>query len=253
MLSGMNTSNPFGCIGILGGMGPAATIDFMAKIVAHTSASCDQEHVPMLVHCVPQIPDRSTAIRAGTDEPFAWLLDGLHKLEAAGADYIAIPCNTAHFWHERLSAAARVPIIHIAQATADALTVCGQSPGRVALMSTRGTVGTRMYQSRLEDRVEQFIVPDEAEQVLIDTAIWSVKAGNIALGREHAQRAAERLFEQGADRVLLACTELPVVLTREMMGATAVDCTDALARACVVASVSGRVPDHRLPEMEAAA
>src|ERR1700733_12945883 len=90
-------------IGVLGGMGPAATIDFMIKMLKATTATNDQEHVPMIVHDVPQIPDRSTAIQNNSDEPWLPLLAGTLMLERAGAELIAIPCNTAHHWYERLA------------------------------------------------------------------------------------------------------------------------------------------------------
>ena len=93
-------------IGILGGMGPAATVDFMAKLVMLTPAQHDQEHVPLLVHGVPQIPDRSAAIEAGSDAPFLPMAAGIMQLERAGAEFIAIPCNTAHYWYDRLARAA---------------------------------------------------------------------------------------------------------------------------------------------------
>ncbi len=97
-------------IGVLGGMGPLATVDFLAKVIAATPATCDQQHVPMIVHQVPQIPDRSTAILEGNNAPLAPMLAGLERLARAGAEVVAIPCNTAHHWYEPLTRLQRLPI-----------------------------------------------------------------------------------------------------------------------------------------------
>lgn len=127
---GMQTIPRRRLIGVLGGMGPAATIDFMAKIVMLTPAASDQEHVPLLVHDVPQIPDRSSAIAAGSDAPFLPMLAGLMQLARGGAEIIAIPCNTAHHWHERLARSCGVPLIHIADAVVEMLAEQEAPPAR---------------------------------------------------------------------------------------------------------------------------
>lgn len=224
-------------VGVLGGMGPAATIDFMARITANTIATNDQEHVPLLVHSVPQIPDRSSAIQAHNDGPFEPMRRGIDVLVGAGAKFIAIPCNTAHFWHHRLARETPVPILHIADAVIAMLTATGAPLGEVAIMATRGTIACDIYGTRLTQAGAQVIVPDEAIQQDVDASIAYVKGGRLDLGREHLERAAAALIQAGADRLLLACTELPVACAGTSYQASAIDCTDALARACVAASL----------------
>lgn len=223
-------------IGILGGMGPAATVDFMAKIIAATSAEQDQDHVPMIVHDIPQIPDRSLAIGSGSDAPFLPMLSGVRMLDAAGVDYIAIPCNTAHHWHARLNASSRAKILHIADAAVDQLRAA--APGCVAIMSTRGTLRARIYEDRLHGAASRVLLPDEATQVTVDKCIEAVKAGNLPAAMEYGVAAVDALALQGADSVLMACTELPVALA-EYRGKDIrlVDPTDALARVCVKAAL----------------
>lgn len=94
-------------IGVLGGMGPLATIDFMQKVIDATPAERDQDHVPLIVYSVPQIPDRVGAACAGTDEPLPAMLAGIRTLEKAGVEAIAIACNTAHAWYDQLAASTR--------------------------------------------------------------------------------------------------------------------------------------------------
>ena len=223
-------------IGVLGGMGPAATIDFMAKIVAATPARVDQEHVPLLVHGVPQIPDRSAAIAAGSDAPFLPMLAGIRLLEHGGVDLIAIPCHTAHYWYDRLARACGVDILHIADAVADTLRASAGTT-RVAMLATRGTVAAGIYQARLAETVNDLVIPADPVQDLIDRTIAAVKANGIAQARRLAEQAAARLVDAGADRLLLACTELPIAFDASALRDRCIDPTEALARACVQASL----------------
>jgi aspartate racemase len=223
-------------VGVLGGMGPAATVDFLGKIVGATPASCDQDHVPAVVWSRPQIPDRSRAILAGDDGPLAPLLDGLGVLERAGADFIAMPCNSAHHWHARLQGRTRAPILHIADAAAAA--VSARALGPVGLLSTRGTIAAGIYQARLS-KAAGIILPDEPTQALADAAIAAVKAGRC--GRSALEAAAGRMLERGAGSVLLACTELPIAAGRSRFADRCIDPTLALAQACVAMSYGGRL------------
>lgn len=224
-------------IGVLGGMGPAATIDFMAKIVMLTPAARDQEHVPLLVHDVPQIPDRSSAIAAGSDAPFLPMLAGLMQLARGGAELIAIPCNTAHHWHERLARSCNVPLLHIADAVVEMLGDTGPDE-TVALLATSGTVRAGLYQSRFAARHRELLLPDADTQALVDGAIAAVKGGDAEAGRTLAEATAERLLEAGAGRLLLACTELPIAFAGSRHAGRTIDATEALARACVRASLA---------------
>jgi aspartate racemase len=224
-------------IGVLGGMGPAATIDFMAKIVMLTPAARDQEHVPLLVHDVPQIPDRSSAIAAGSDAPFLPMLAGLMQLARGGAELIAIPCNTAHHWHERLARSCNVPLLHIADAVVEMLGDTGPDE-TVALLATSGTVRAGLYQSRFAAKHRDLVLPEADTQALVDAAIAAVKGGDAEAGRTLAEATAERLLEAGAGRLLLACTELPIAFAGSRHAGRTIDATEALARACVRASLA---------------
>jgi aspartate racemase len=225
-------------IGILGGMGPAATIDFMTKIMKATAAANDQEHVPLIVHDVPQIPDRSSAIQNNSDEPWLPLLAGIRMLERAGVDIIAIPCNAAHYWHERLTRATNVQIIHIAEATRWSIKIRPERIHRLALMATRGTIQAEIYTARLSDVVDEVIVPATRIQSLVDGSIAALKGGDSALAAELAEEAAGRLLDAGADALLLACSELPIALQRSAFFEQCIDATDALAQHCVLASIN---------------
>jgi aspartate racemase len=223
-------------LGVLGGMGPLATVDFLAKLVALTPAGRDADHLPVLVYAVPQVPDRVAPILTDAGpSPLPALLAGVASLIAAGAKALALPCHTAHFWADALATAAGpVPLLHIADAAVAALTADGYAGGRIGVIGTRATWQAGFYQERLGRR--GFDVRGCREAELTETvlpAIALVKQGQPERARPLFQRAIAALLADGADAVLLACTEIPAAFAEQPLPAHAVDGTAALARACV--------------------
>ena len=219
-------------IGVLGGMGPLATVDFMKKIVEATPASGDQAHVPVLAHNDPRIPDRTDAILGNGPSPLPALRRGLQTLVTAGARCIAIPCNTAHHWHAELAAESPVPVLHIADAVSD--TLRARAVRRVGLLATDGTLTSGVYQRRIDTPDMTWIVPTAAEQARVMAGIRAVKAGNIARGAEELEYAAPALQARGAEIIVLACTEIPLAMEAGGFERDAcLDATQALAAECV--------------------
>lgn len=217
-------------IGILGGMGPAATLDLQQKILQATVAERDQDHVPTLVWNVPQLPDRLAAIFDDGPSPLPDLIHAARAMEAAGATAIAMPCNTAHYWAEALQDALDIPLLHIADAVLAAL-----PPGsrRIGLLSTPATAKAGFYQARFSTRSIDTLLPTPDESDRLMQAIRAVKAGQPNAGREPFLQVAEGLLARGADAVLLACTELPLLSPGTAIEAQCLDPTAALARACI--------------------
>ena len=149
-------------LGILGGMGPAASAEFVTRLIQQTPATCDQEHIPFVLWNEPRIPDRSTAMQAGNDDPLPWLQEGIHGLKASGCNPIVIPCNSAHFWYDEL-AKLGVPIIHIVDSIADELCALHLENTTIGVMGTQGTIAQGIYQYRLERRGWKCLVPDRSE------------------------------------------------------------------------------------------
>src|SRR3954451_15372421 len=222
-------------LGVLGGMGPMGTVDFMGKIVQDTPATCDQEHIQMVVCSAANIPDRTAAILSQGADPFPAMCSTLRQLEAAGTTCIAIPCNTAHHWHAALQAVTPVRILHIVDAVADTLAGQGLEGGCIGVLATSGTVKAGIYQKRLALRGFSCRMPDLAGQAEVMRAIWLVKAGQLAKAIAILRAQAEALVSAGCRRVVMACTEIPVALASvegELRSAL-VDATEALARVCV--------------------
>jgi aspartate racemase len=223
-------------VGVVGGMGPLATVDFLHKIVEECPADRDQDHVPVLAWNVPQIPDRQKALAATGESPLAALQAAVRLLEAAGATRIVIPCNTAHYWFDSLQAASTVPFIHIVDATLARLRASGSSGERVGLLATRGARDSRLYQNRLDAvGIDSVVSNDEELDSLFTPGCYAVKRGNLIEGGQFLQRAAEHLLARGATRLVLACTEVPVALAsiQSPLLEISVDTNRALASACV--------------------
>lgn len=221
-------------IGILGGMGPAAALDLQAKILALTPASRDEDHLPVVTWNVPQIPDRVAAIAGRGPSPLPAMAEGVRALEAAGAEAIAIACNTAHHWADELERTMRVPLLHIVDAVAEALALRPARPVRLGLLGTRGTLQSGFYGRRLEALGYDWIAPDEACQAaFVDAAIAAIKTADRSRAQERFAGAATHLAERGADLLLLGCTELPLAAKGTACEGMCLDANEALARSVV--------------------
>lgn len=226
-------------VGILGGMGPAATADFYQKLVEATPAATDQQHLRVVVWADPTVPDRTAALLDGGPDPTPWLLRGLRVLAEAGAGLIAVPCNTAHAFFTPAAGLAGVPIVHMIDQAVRA--VAGMSPPvrQVGLLATTGTVRAGLYQDWLDRAGLRPVLPTPAEQQdLVTAAIHAVKAGD--RGREVARRldlAAAGLVRRGAQVIIAGCSEIPLVAGGRCAGVPVLDPTRELARAVVAAAI----------------
>jgi len=226
-------------IGVLGGMGPLATVDFMRKVLDATPAARDQDHVPMIVSCVPQIPDRTAAFRGAGDSPLEAIVASGRRLTSAGADLIVMPCNTAHLWFDEVQAQLQRPMLHLVDAALrEALDLAGPE-ARIGLLATDATTASGLYiNRRLADAPPvQWLLPTAAEMLeRVMPGIEAVKAGRLQDGQALLADAARALRQRGAAVLVLACTEIPIVLDVAACGLPVVDATAALARlvvACV--------------------
>jgi aspartate racemase len=205
-------------LGIFGGMGPAASAEFVNRLVAQTPASCDQEHIPFVLWNNPQIPDRSTSLRNQDDRPLPFLLEGIQILKAARCDLIVIPCNTAHFWYDDM-VKLRVPIVHIVDSVADALHDAGVAAGTIGVMGTQATVELGLYQYMLNRQGWNCITPDRAEMdFFVQPAIDLVKAGDMIKSHTMLMSVVDSLIARGATAVVLGCTEIPLAVRESQQG-----------------------------------
>lgn len=222
-------------LGVLGGMGPLASAQFMLRLTLLTPATRDQDHIPAILWSDPRVPDRTAARIAGGEDPLPALLRGIRGLEAAGATAIAIPCNTAHGWFDAMQAATALPILHIVDAAEAELRRLGVTPGPIGLMGTAGTLAMRLYQGRLDARGWTCLTPTAEEMDrLVTPGIAEVKANNVAAAYAPLAEAARLLVERGASAVVLGCTEIPLgIAAGPALPFPVCDTIDGLARAAI--------------------
>lgn len=230
-------------LGIIGGMGPAATVDFYSKLVAATPADRDQDHVPVVIWADPRIPDRSAALQGRGPDPTPALLHAARQVAAAGATAIAVPCNTAHAFLNTVRAHVDIPIIDMIESTADAAASACVSGDFVGILGTQGILDARLYQQSFTRRGLRPLVPRADEQARwVDPAIRAVKAGRATPSTaDDLERAAGALVSRGARVIVAGCTEIPFTLGPDRVDVALVDSTRCLANA-VVRTLLGVVP-----------
>ena len=219
-------------LGILGGMGPAATCDLMEKIISLTEASCDQEHIHIISDVNTAIPDRTAAILHGGADPVPEMTRSAKRLEAAGAEFIIMPCNTAHYFYEAVASAVAIPLLHMPRLTAAVLKKAGVK--KAGVLATDGTIRSGVYARALEAEGIEPVYPDAGNQTMIMDLIYQgVKARKIPLESIPVADILADLREKGAEKFLLACTELPIAFEALSIRQDCLDPTRVLAFSAV--------------------
>ncbi len=220
-------------LGVIGGLGPMATAHFMKLIIDMTDVGSDQEHLPMLVYNMPIIPDRTGHILDNTKpSPQPMMLKFGQALTEQGADFIAVPCITAHYFLDGLMEILPTPFIHGVRETVRHLKENGVT--KVGIMATDGTIQTGLLSRELQAQGLEPIIPDAENQAHVMHIIYkNAKAGlPVEMDRFHA--AANHLRQKGAEATILGCTELSLVKRDNPIGAGFVDALEVLAQQCVV-------------------
>ena len=199
-------------LGVLGGMGPQATQVFYQFVLDRTDAAKDQDHLPALILSDTGIPDRTAAILSGdTEGLYRRLLADAKMLEGCGCTVLAIPCNTSHYFADRLQGEIGVPIIHMLRETAAAL--ASQGKKRPGILGTDGTIQTGLYQKECAAVGLEAVAPDPDTQKLVMSIIYDeIKQGETG-SREKFAHIDKAVRKMGCDCAILACTELSVFAT----------------------------------------
>jgi len=224
-------------IGILGGMGPEATLNCYSRIITSTPAKTDQEHLRVIIDSNPKVPDRTAAIIDEGESPVPLLVAGCRSLQQAGADFIIIPCVSAHFFLDEIQHQIELPILSIFDVVAETLASDHPQIKTVGLMGTTGTINGGLFQKRLSTEGIETIVPDETHQSKVMEAIYDIK--NSQPVRSRAQitsdlvAAADSLISNGARGIIAGCTEIPLALRQEHLSVPYFDALTILARAAI--------------------
>lgn len=222
-------------VGILGGMGPDATVTMFQNILRATAAQSDQDHLRILIYNNPKIPDRTAAICADGADPLPALIQSAQLLEQAGVDVIVIPCVTVHYFYDGVQAAIKTPMLHIVEETLEYASSRYPECKMLGLLSTQGTVQTGLFPGFAGKWGMNILTPpEEMIQELVMNAIYRIKAGELS-GEPTAllQQAAAYMIQTGAQAIIAGCTEIPLALSPEDISVPLLDPLKILAQAVV--------------------
>jgi len=231
-------------IGILGGMGPEATLDCFEKILRNTPAGKDQDHLRVIIDSNPNVPDRTAAILGKGASPLPLLVQGCRTLQQAGADFIIMPCVSAHFYQEEMRQQITLPLVSIFDVVAEALFHDHPEIKVVGLLGTTGTVRSGLFQKRLKkDGIEALVCEDKIQERVM-AAIYDIKSSQANRPREVITNdliaAAQSLIFRGAAGIVAGCTEIPLALSQRNLSVPYFDALLLLARAAI--RLAGKEP-----------
>lgn len=219
-------------IGIIGGMGPMATVDLFQKIVSLTNAGSDHEHIHIYVDCNPAIPDRTAALLQCGESPVPMIRAGAQKLVAMGADILLLPCNTSHAFFDEITKGLTVPVVNMIEETAKAVQKTGVS--RVGLLATDGTVKSGVYEKKLRQHQIDVVIPTPDDQkIVMDMIYKGVKAGNMQPYIQPFCKLIHKMQAVGIQMFILGCTELPLAVSLLEINGIFIDPATVLAKTAI--------------------
>lgn len=220
-------------IGVLGGMGPLATVDLYDKIVRHTNAHSDAEHIHVMIDSYPEIPDRTAFILGGANDPTNHLIQAAKNIERMGADFLVMPCNTAHYFYEAMAKEIQIPFIHMIKAVERYMSSTYPNIKKVALLATEGTYKGQIYQKSFASSAIEIIIPSEGHKKIVNELIYTVKDSGVDQINTDIEGVIESLKASGAEAMILGCTELPIAFEKIKSDIPTIDPTLILAIAAI--------------------
>jgi aspartate racemase len=230
-------------VGIIGGMGPEATVDLMQRVIQATPAHDDQDHLRMLVDNNPKVPSRIKALIDGSGEdPAPVLVQMARDLERWGADFLAIPCNTAHHFHPAVQAAVGVPVLNMIELTAGRIRQETPDVRKVGVLASTAVIRTDLYGESFARRGVEVVHPGDKSQDQVLAAIRAIKAQTFSSASLDAlNRAVDDLIAREAEVILIACTELSVIAKKLQLSVATCDSAQVLAEAIVAEAMSAQL------------
>ena len=215
-------------LGVIGGLGPLATAHFYELIIQMTDALRDQDHIEMLIYSKPSIPDRTDYILGKSKaNPITMMIEAGKSLVSSGVDYIAIPCVTGHNFYDQIAVNLGVPVIHMIKETVNYLKLYGvQCAG---IMATEGTIYSKVFQSELEQFGIKAVIPSQGMQSYLSSLIYQNIKANQAPDMDKFYAVSEELKSNGAETIVLGCTELSLIKRDNSIGTGFLDALEVLA------------------------
>ncbi|MGB3209265.1 MAG: amino acid racemase [Desulforhopalus sp.] len=228
--------------GIIGGMGPEATIDLMQRIIANTPAEDDVDHIRCIVDNNPKIPSRMKHILGEFGEnPGHCMAEMGKRLEVYGADFLVIPCNTAHHYYEDVVKAVNIPVVHLIDLVVE--NVVANNPGltQIGVLGSTTIVKTRLYQNLFAKRGVEVVYPDESVQEKLFNVIKDIKRGKTGKEtREDFSKIGNHLKSKGVHLAILGCTELGIIA--DDLPILCIDAAEVLAKEVVAVAKNKKLP-----------
>ena len=219
-------------LGIIGGMGPLATVDLYKKITMLTQAKTDAEHLHIYIDSNTAIPDRTRAILYGGESPLAQITSSAQKLESIGADFLVMPCNTSHYYYSKIQQSISIPLLNMVEECAKEAAALGYTS--VGLLATEAVSKIGIYEAAFSRFNIQCLLPTEEEQKQVSSLIYDcVKAGNYNYDLTEFTKVLESLRTRGAQAMQLACTEIPIAFEHFSIPGPALDSTLILAKSAI--------------------
>jgi len=224
-------------IGVVGGMGPEATLDLYAEILRATPAQKDQEHLRVIIDSNPKVPDRTAAMIGEGEDPVPAMAMSCRAVHRAGADFVIIPCISAHHFLDELQQQVDLPILSAFDMVAEHLLNRYAEVKTAGLLATSGTVDGGRFAGRLADYGIATVVPDTDNQAAVMKVIYKIKASQDPAVRAQCKAnlvsAATQVVEQGAQGIIAGCTEIPLALKQEDLPVPFFNSLEILATAAV--------------------
>ena len=228
-------------IGVLGGMGPQATVDFLNIVIELTPARRDQDHLRVLIDSNPHVPDRQAAMRGDDSAVRAVLRDMALGLERQGADFLVMPCNTAHAFIDDAVAAVGIPFMSIIDVTVEAILEARADACRIGLLATDACIESNRYQRAARALSLEIVTPGPKGQAECMALIAAVKAGDTGRAvRSSIAALARGLVDEGIDALIAGCTEIPLILDDDDVPVALISSTDVLAARAVDHALGNR-------------
>lgn len=215
-------------------MGPEATVRFFDNIVKLTPASKDQDHFQIIIINNPQIPDRTASVMNNEESPVPSVKECIITLENIGVDIIAIPCVSIHYYYDEFKVISKKKILNIIEATINKTLNAVLEIKKIGIMGTDLTVYTKIFEHCINDNNVNFIYPNMNDQkFLVMKSIYEIKRGDYDSAKKNLIKAANLLKHQGAEAIILGCTEIPLVLDKSDIDVPLIDTIECLAEAVI--------------------
>ncbi|MFA7216348.1 MAG: amino acid racemase [Bacillota bacterium] len=220
-------------LGVIGGMGPQATVDFFQKVLDNTKASRDQDHIHVIIDSNPKTPDRTEAILGVGESPLKTLVNSAVKLQLMGADLLAMPCNTAHYFYDDIVKFIDIPFINMIDEVSATIRARDPKATRAGLLATKGVYSMGLYSRYLQKYGIEAVIPPEEGKEIVGETIYTIKKDINLVDPTGINRVINEMKSKGVDTIILGCTELPLIVDKYPEGVEYIDSTLVLAKRAV--------------------